>query len=268
VPDSLSLWELRRRSLVRARKRLRAGHAEGLHDFRVALRRVAATASALGRRKVERRAGEIVRSLSSDRQREVDRALLARIRRLGLLSEDAATALEIRWKPPNADGSRADRAAEEKRLRRLTRKLRSLASRAPAGALQRLLARRKKAEAALAKAPGTGDDRSLHRYRLRVKRARYLAEDLVGLGRVDFELAASREKAAQEVLGRWNDLRLFLEGIDRERKKAQRRGAVRLASELEDLARALEASLAGLRREASETARRLSTSFSFAARSA
>lgn len=36
----------------------------------------------------------------------------------------------------------------------------------------------------------------------------------------------------------------------------------------EDLARALEEPLAGLLREASETARRLSTSFSFAARSA
>ena len=264
MADSPSLWELRRRSLVRARKRFRADHAEGLHDFRVALRRVAATASALGRRKVERRAGEIVRGLSSDRQREVDRALLARIRGLGLLSEDAATALEIRWKPPS--GAATDK--DEKRLRRLSRKLRSLASRAPADALQRLLVERKEAEAILAKAPEKDDDRSLHRYRLRVKRARYLAEDLVACGRSEFETSVARERSAQDVLGRWNDLRLFLERIDRERRKAERRGAVRLASELDDLGRALEAPLAGVRREALETARRLATSFSFAARSA
>jgi CHAD domain-containing protein len=264
LADSPSLWELRRRSLVRARKRFRAGHAEGLHDFRVALRRVAATASALGRRKVERRAGEIVRGLSSDRQREVDLALLARIRGLGLLSEDAATALEIRWKPSSGTATDMD----EKRLRRLSRKLRSLASRAPAGALQRLLVERKEAEATLAKAPGKDDDRSLHRYRLRVKRARYLAEDLVACGRSEFETSVSRERSAQDVLGRWNDLRLFLERIDRERRKAERRGAVRLASELDDLARALEAPLAGVRREALETARRLASSFSFTARSA
>lgn len=268
MADSPSLWELRRRSLVRARKRLRAGDAEGLHDFRVALRRVAATAGALGRRQIERRADEIVRGLSSDRQREVDRALLARVRLLGLLSDDAATTLEIRWKPSNSGAGRADRAAQEKRLRRLTRKLRSLGSRAPAGALEPLLARRKAAEIALARPPGKDDDRGLHRYRLRVKRARYLAEDLVACGRPEFDASVERERSAQDVLGRWNDLRLFLERIDRERKKAERRGAVRLASDLEDLARTLEAPLAGVRREASETARRLSASFSLAARSA
>ena len=111
MTDSPSLWELRRKSLARARKRWRSGDAEGLHDFRVALRRVAATAAALGRRKLERRAEEIVRGLSSHRQGEVDRALLARIRELGLLSEDAATALEIRWKP-SADGNAENGAGE------------------------------------------------------------------------------------------------------------------------------------------------------------
>lgn len=267
MADSPSLWELRRQSLLRARKRRREGDAEGLHDFRVALRRTAATAGALGRRKVERRAVAIVRSLSSDRQSEVDRALLARIRALGLLSEDAATTLEIRWKPRLA--TRTDRAArgnEEKRFRRLTRKLRRLASRRRAGELEQLLAQRSGAEAALAKPPGRDDDRGLHRYRIRVKRARYLAEDLVASGRPDFEACVARERTAQEVLGRWNDLRLFLERIDRERTKAERRGAVRLASELEDLSRALEAPLAGLRREASSTARRLAASISPAAR--
>jgi CHAD domain-containing protein len=265
VTDSPSLWELRRKSLARARKRWRSGDAEGLHDFRVALRRVAATAAALGRRKLERRAEEIVRGLSSDRQGEVDRALLARIRELGLLSEDAATALEIRWKPA-ANAAEIANGAGEKRLRRLTRKLRALEGRAPGGALNRLLVERREAEALLAKPPGKDDDRGLHRYRLRVKRARYLGEDLVACGRREYEAAVARERSAQDDLGRWNDLRLFLDRIDRERKRAERRGAVRLAAELEQLARSLSPPLAGLRRTAADTARRLATSFSSADR--
>jgi CHAD domain-containing protein len=210
-----------------------------------------------------------VRSLSTDRQSEVDRALLIRVRGLGLLSEDAATALEIRWKP--VAPTRTDRSAsgkDEKRFRRLTRKLRRLASRPGTEEVPRLLAKRSEAEAGLAKPPARDDDRSLHRYRIRVKRARYLAEDLVASGRPDFETSVARERAAQDVLGRWNDLRLFLARIDREKTKAERRGAVRLAAELEDLARALETPLAGLRREAAATARGLSASISTAARSA
>ena len=266
MTDSPSLWELRRKSLARARKSWRSGEAEGLHDFRVALRRVAATAAALGRRKLERRAEEIVRGLSADRQGEVDRALLARIRELGLLSEDAATALEIRWKPASNAGAAMENGAAEKRLRRLTRKLRALEGRASAGALHRLLVERREAEADLAKPPGKDDDRGLHRYRLRVKRARYLAEDLVACGRREYEAAVARERSAQDDLGRWNDLRLFLERIDRERRRAERRGAVRLAAELGQLARSLSPPLAGLRRTAAETARRLATSFSSADR--
>jgi CHAD domain-containing protein len=268
MADSPSLWELRRRALARARKRWRAAEPEGLHDFRVALRRVAATARALGRRKVERQADEIVSQLSSDRQGEVDRVLLARIRTLDLLSAEAATALEIRWSRPQSPARRPDRVAETKRFRSLTRKLRALASRASADALPRLLRERRQAETRLANLPAKADDRGLHRYRLRVKRARYLAEDLVACGQAEFAPAVERERAAQDALGRWNDLRLFLERVDRERRRAERRGTVRLASELADLARALEAPLADLRREASETALRLSTSFSFVARSA
>jgi len=269
VAELSSLWELRRRALLRARKKVRAGETEGVHDFRVALRRVSATARALGRRKVERRAKKIVRSLSSDRQLEVDRALLVRVRQLGLLSEDAATALEARWVSLAKDGAgQVDRVGREKRLRRLLRKLRALATHPEADTLERLLDDRANAQAALADAPAKTDDEALHRYRLLIKRARYLAEDLVELGRPEFEAFASRERSAQDVLGRWNDLRFFLERIERERKLAQWRGAVRLAAELDELVRALEGPLESLRREAMETAHRISTSFSLAARSA
>ncbi len=269
MSDSLSLWDLRRRAIGRAQKRVRSGEPSSLHDIRVALRRVAATAGALGRRKTERRAKEIVSSLSADRQLEVDRILLARVRVLGLLSEDAATALGARWES-SADGNGAgvDTPANKRRMRRLVRKLRFLALRPQPDALERLLKGRAEVEAALAAAPVRMDDKALHRYRLRVKRARYLAEDLVGYGRAEFEAAANREKAAQEALGRWNDLRLFLERIDGEREMAERRGTVRLASELDTLARSLEKPLKSLRSEATEIVRRLSNVLPAGAKSA
>jgi CHAD domain-containing protein len=269
VAESPSLWELRRRTLLRARKKVRAGEPDGIHDVRVALRRISATARALGRRRVERRAKKIVRALSSNRQLEVDRALLVRVRHLGLLSEDAATTLEVRWQSLPKDGvGPADRVGREKHLRPLLRKLRTLAAQPQADTLERLLDERANAQAALADAPAKIDDEALHRYRLLIKRARYLAEDLVELGKPEFEALASRERLAQDVLGRWNDLRFFVEGIERERKLAQWRGAVRLAAELEKLVRMLDGPLANLRREAMEEAHRISTSFSVTARSA
>ncbi|MEO8348087.1 MAG: CHAD domain-containing protein [Acidobacteriota bacterium] len=269
MPDSFSLWDLRRRALRRAQRHLRAGEPTGLHDIRVALRRVAATAGALGRRKVAGRAKRIVSSLSADRQLEVDRALLARVKALGLISEDAATALGARWESTSdGNGSSVDTAGNERRVRRLERKLRSLAADPQPDALQRLLAARAEVEAGLATAPGRKDDKALHKHRLAVKRARYLAEDLVGCGREEFEAAASREKTAQEALGRWNDVRLFLERIDRERELAEKRGAVRLASELDRFARSLEQPLKSLRAEANDVVRRLAIAPSAAVESA
>lgn len=269
MSNSVSLWALRRRAVRRAQKSIRAGERTSLHDIRVALRRVAATAGALGRRKIARRAKEIVSSLSDDRQLEVDRALLRRVGLLGLLSEDSAIALGARWAVPlegSEDGAEA--VAKGKRMTRLLRELRSLSAHVQPGALERLLAERSDVEAALAASPDRKDDEALHRYRLRVKRARYLAEDLVECGRADFGPAAVREKAAQEALGRWNDLRLFLEHVDRERELAERRGAVRLASELHELARSLDSPLKGLRTEATDVAQRLSALYSTAVKSA
>jgi CHAD domain-containing protein len=188
---------------------------------------------------------------------------------MGLLSEDFATALGARWESQAASGASEDPAiTKEKRMRRLVRKVRALAANPGPMPVGRLLTEREEVEASLAALPEHADDETLHRYRLLIKRARYLAEDLVACGRIDFEAFAERERAAQDVLGRWNDLRFFVKRIRRERRLAQSRGAVRLASELDDLARALEAPLARLRQDAVETAGTISTSFSVKARSA
>jgi CHAD domain-containing protein len=266
VSDSPSLWELRRKTLLRARKRWRAGEESGLHDFRVSLRRLAATAGALGREKVERRARKMASSLADDRQLEIDRALLARVREMGLVTEDSATALQVRWEASKTDPDGP--SARDRKLRKLSRKLRSLARDPESIDVERLLEGREAAEASLRAVPMAKDDRALHRYRLRVKRARYLAEDLVACGRREFESAAVREKTAQDSLGRWNDLRLFLERIDEERTLAERRGAVKLAAELGELRRLLDGALKDVRRSAVGAARGLSIASAPTARSA
>ena len=74
------LWSLRARSLSKARKALVNEEPEGLHNFRVALRRAEATAAALGKKTIERKARSLVRSLSPLRQLEVNRHLLLRLR--------------------------------------------------------------------------------------------------------------------------------------------------------------------------------------------
>ena len=128
---SETLWSLRARSLAKARKAFLRGDPEGLHDLRVALRRAEATAAALGRRKVERASGSLVRSLSPLRQLEVDRNLLARIRELGHVPENVSARLDTHWGAEYSEGIAAatTRIARSAKRRRLERKLRRLARR-------------------------------------------------------------------------------------------------------------------------------------------
>ncbi len=251
VPPRPSLWKLRADSLEKARKALKRGDPEGLHDLRVALRRVGATASAMGRRSVSREAKSIVRSLSKQRQLEVDRELLARIGRLGFLSPDAVTAVAARWEKLAARGTRKiARAADGPPVHALNRRLERLKRSEPESAVGRLERARRRAQEALDQPLEGKDDRTLHRYRIAVKRARYLAEDLAALGVSEWTAHVAREKRLQEALGRWNDLRMFCERLSESRDEAQTRGAVTLASELERLIGALEPAIASIRKAA------------------
>ena len=109
------LWSLRARSLSKAGKAFARSEPEGLHDLRVALRRVEATAAALGKKKIERKAA-LARALASPlRQLEVDRQLLSRLREMGRLPENAAAALEARW---GADYAGTRREGVRRRARR------------------------------------------------------------------------------------------------------------------------------------------------------
>jgi CHAD domain-containing protein len=256
MPESDSLWKRRAQSLEKARKALKRGDPEGLHDLRVALRRVSATATALGRKDVSKEAKSIVRSLSEQRQLEVDRQLLSRIGRLGLLSPDAVTALASRWEKLATRGARKiARAADGRPIHSLNRRVSRLTRKAEDAAIARLERARLRAQEALAQSLEGKDDRTLHRYRVAVKKARYLAEDLAALGVREWLSHVEREKGLQEALGRWNDLRMFCRRIAESRDEAEERGAVRLAAELEHLLSALETTVAAVRKSAVDASR-------------
>jgi CHAD domain-containing protein len=256
VREADSLWKSKAHSLERARKALKRGDPEGLHDLRVALRRVSAIAGALGRKDVSDEARDIVRSLSKQRQLEVDRQLLARIGRLGFLSPDAVTALAARWEKLAARGSRrVARAADGRPIHSLRRRVIRLERKDSAISVARLERARRRAQEALAQPLEGKDDRTLHRYRVAVKKARYLAEDLATLGVREWVTHAQREKALQEALGRWNDLRLFRRRLAESRDDAEERGAVVLAAQLERLITALEPTVATVRRAAVEASK-------------
>jgi len=251
VRDPGELWKLRVRSVDRARKAARRAEPEGLHDLRVALRRVSATADALGARRVSREARGLVQSLSEDRQIQVDRQLLARIGQLGYLSPDATTALAARWEKLSERGvRRIVRAADGKTVRTLLKDMDRLARRKARNGVERLERARIRAEATLEHSLEGKDDGALHRYRIAVKKARYLAEDLATLGVRRFTSSIEREKELQEALGRWNDLRMFSRRLAESRDEAEGRGAVLLASELEHLLALLEPTIDSVRRGA------------------
>src|SRR5262245_20944640 len=254
--ESGDLWKIRERSLDRARKSARRGDSEGLHDLRVALRRVCATARALGRRNLARRARKIARSLSAQRQLQVDRQLLARLGKLGFLSPDAVTALAARWEKLAMRGERRVlRAADGGAVRRILRRLDRLSRRDDERVVVLLERARRKAEAKLAQPIEGKDDRELHRHRIAVKKARYLAEDLAALGLRRWTNQVERERETQEALGRWSDLQLFRQRLAESRDEAEQRGSVTLAAELEQVLALLEPAIADIRREAVDASR-------------
>jgi len=272
VAKRANLWRKRRRALKKAVSAFRKGDPEGLHDVRVALRRIGATASALGEKSVSRRAKKLVRSLSDQRQLEVDRQLLARVRELGVLSPDVAAGLDARWDGLWTAGVReAENVVTGRPMRRLLRRLKRLDAGARPEIARRLQGARRSADRAITHPPGatlrssaslrstSGDnDRELHRYRIAVKRARYVLEDLAQLGTPRAEASAARLKAVQEALGRWNDVRLFRERLESTRREAEERGAVTLALELDHLLEALDRTVEKARADALEAARPMS----------
>ena len=263
------LWSLRARSLSKARKALLREEPEALHDFRVALRRAEATAAALGKKRIERKSRSLVRKLSPLRQLEVDRLLLSRLRELGHVTENVAAGLDARWGAEYSEGlEEAARVARCGKSRRLEKRLRRQARRGKDDAPFRLEIERRRLESRLAAPPDDASDRRLHRYRIAVKRARYLAEDLAACGVPGLESRIAREKELQDALGRWNDIQLFRERLRQTREESEARGTVSLVVELDHLIAALEGTVASARRAALAVAGRFAKVLPFLERSA
>ena len=171
MSDSPKPWTLHASALRKARRTLRQADPEGLHDTRVALRRIGATAAALRKEKVSRKSKVIVRRLSERRQLEVDRELLGRVAAAGLLSREAAAGLDAWWDALLRSGERkAERVTEGRKIRRLAKMLERLSRSPQSRVLTKLEQSWREARKALASPPDGKDDRELHRYRIAVKR--------------------------------------------------------------------------------------------------
>jgi len=236
--------------------------------MRVALRRVEATAAALGKKKTERKARSLVRSLSPLRQLEVDRQLLSRLREIGHLPENVAAVLEARWGAEYTKRVEAARVARSGKRRLLERRLRRVARRPQDDIPLRLEIARRRLEGRLSPPPEDATDKQLHRYRIAVKRARYLAEDLAACGVPGLESRIAREKELQDALGRWNDIHLFRERLKETREESEERGSIGLVLELDHLIAVLEGTVAWARREAFAVAGRFARVLPFLERSA
>jgi CHAD domain-containing protein len=254
VAQRVPLWKSKARLLEKAGKEYRQKTPDGIHDLRVALRRVSATATALGRDKLAKRSKRLVRSLSDLRQIEVDRKLLARVRELGWLPEEVAAGVDARWDAQLRDGEKvAARRVPDDELEDLRRKLSRLSREKQENLLVRLEKAKRKAEKGLEGMSALSEganDQSLHRYRIALKEARYIAEDLALAGRPGLEAEIERKKEIQDALGRWNDLRLFRRDLLSTRDEAEKRGAVTFVLELDRLVSALEPAVLSARREA------------------
>lgn len=251
MAQRVPLWKKKARLLEKAEKGFRQKSPEGIHDLRVALRRVSATASALGRDKLAKQSNRLVRSLSDLRQIEVDRKLLARVRELGWLPEEVAAGVDARWDAQLRDGEKvAARRVPDDELGDLRRKLSRLSRPKQEDLLVRLEKAKRRAEQGIAALPEGANDRSLHRYRLAIKESRYIAEDLALAGRPGLEAEIERKKEIQDALGRWNDLRLFRRDLLATRDEAEKRGAVTFVLELDRLVAALEPAVLTARKEA------------------
>jgi CHAD domain-containing protein len=232
MPDAI--WSQSRKRIVRARRTLRAGEPEGVHDLRVALRRLLTLAAAARRRKLAADARRVLRRLSPLRQIEVERTLLRSLVEGGILSPSAATSIDERLR---LDWARRRKRAEStlagKRLRRLLRRLGRKRIRMSSVRLRRRLQRQSDSAPVRAVDPRRFDDDALHRTRLEIKQARYALEARRSLGEPGLDPRIEELRLSQDRLGDFNDLRLFARDLVRMRRVASREGAVTQAGNVD-----------------------------------
>ena len=218
------VWKRFRRSIKKSRLAFLHGEPDGLHDIRVALRRLAAIADSAGRGKLARDARRVARRFSPLRQLEVDRLKLRSLVEDGLLSAAAATTIDERLRLEIARRrKKAERALAGARVRSLVRRLRKRRAEPDARLKRRL---RKETIRPLGLPAGALDDETLHKLRLRVKRMRYRLETRRVLGEKGLDAAIAGLRSRQELLGEFNDLLLFSRDLRRLRRAAAAEGVV------------------------------------------
>jgi len=267
VPRS-GFWETEKRRLNQAARATRQDGPGAPEELGAVLARIGAAARAVGDRRLARRARALARGVTRVLVFESDRAMLARVARIGLISPEAAAGIEARWE---------ERARERREI------LRRDAARGATRALRRALARRARKsrrtldssldEAArrdvekLWPARGARGARDLKRYRKLCRRARELALARAASGVPSG--AAPAGPACETALERWHAARRFERRLARERRDAEIRGSVVLVAEIDRLLAALEAAVADARRRALEEVTRATANVvSFERRSA
>lgn len=246
-PAAAGVWKARARALEENRQAARRGNPGSVPDLRRTLQAIATTSDALGRSRVESLARGLARALARPRRLAIDRHLLDRVGRLGLLSPEAVAALVAHWEKQTQESTaKISRALDGRRMRRLRRRLVRLARKESARTLDRISSAHRDAAAAVTRPLDGRDEGALRRCRRAARRARSLAEDLAALGLPEPPDAA-RERALDEALGRWHDLRAFRKRLAGSRAESERRGTVALAAEIERLLAVLEPALASAR---------------------
>ncbi len=244
------VWKARARALDESRQATRRGNPGSVEELRRTLQAIATTSGALGRPRVEKLARALARAFARPRRLAVDRRLLDRVGRLGLVSPEAVAALVTHWERQTEDAAaRTSRATEGRRMRRLRRRLERLSRKESPRTLDRISRAHRDVAAALERPLDGKDEGAFRRCRRVARRARSLADDLVALGLPEHPDAA-RERALDEALGRWHDLRAFRKRLAGSRSESERRGTVILAAEIERLLAVLEPALASARAEA------------------
>jgi CHAD domain-containing protein len=242
-----TIWQIQRKALRRAEKKFRRGDPEGLHDFRVALRRVAVIAEAGQRPKIARDATKLVRRFSPLRQLEVDRELVAALVRSGEIAPaDAQTVNDL-----FADRLHRGRGEALDRLDAATAK--SLFERLGHDRRNGPVVSRLGRENDDLRAPRMLDDEGLHRLRIAVKRRRYALMARRELGVAGLEAEIAKWQTLQDALGRANDWRSLLrdlvrliesQGADREAESPIDRIFDRASDRAEEARRAARAAVA------------------------
>ncbi len=259
-----TFWERRKLRLEKSWRLLRRGSPEAVSELRTAFALIAAAADAGGDRRLAKRAQKLARRFRSSEKIEKHRKLLSRLQALGLLSPESAASLDVRWEERARKRlDRGMRATQGRPIRRFRRALarRGRRARKDLGrSLQKALRRNGRR---LEPPSPESSDRAMRRLGRVLARRAALAQALSETGGAQAHEPLGGPRIARNALERWSEIRAFGRRIHRERRDAESRGAVTLASELDRLISAVDASLVRARREAVKSVRAASNVVAF-----